>query len=72
MLRHDYIRCAWRPFKQELLLQWRRLNEHDLASAGPNRRNIARIIANKYGVASQLVEGYMTNLEQAMTQHQTA
>jgi hypothetical protein len=67
MLRHDYVSCAWRPFKQELLLQWRLLSEQDLAGAGPNRRNLARVIAEKYGIASRLAEGYLARLELAMT-----
>lgn len=63
MTRHDYIDCAWRPFKQELLIQWRKLNEDDLAEAGRNRRSLARIIEQKYGVAWELAETYLANLE---------
>lgn len=61
--RHDYVHCAWRPFKQELLIQWRKLNEEDLQETGRNRRLIARIIERKYGVAWQLAEHYLANLE---------
>lgn len=61
---HESIDCAWRPFKQELLLQWRKLNEDDLMEAGRNRRALARVIERKYGVAWQLAESYLSRLEE--------
>lgn len=67
--RHDYIHCAWRPFKEELLVQWKRLDEDDLREVGRNRHLIARVIERKYGVAWQLAEHYLSNLESHL-QHQ--
>jgi hypothetical protein len=63
---HEFIDCAWRPFKQEVLLQWRKLDEDDLQEAGRNRRSLARIIERKYGVAWQLAETYLSHLEQTL------
>jgi hypothetical protein len=69
MPQHEYIDCAWRPFKQEVLLQWRKLNEDDLLEAGRNRRRLARIIERKYGVAWQLAESYLSRLEASMPRY---
>lgn len=70
--RHDYIHCAWQPFKQELLTQWHRLNEDDLAEAGRNRYLIACAIERKYGVAHQLAEHYLQRLESSFQPHRMA
>ncbi len=72
MMRHEYIDCAWRPFKQELLIQWRKLDEEDLMEAGRNRRHLARIIERKYGVAWQLAESYLNHLETNLQHRQAA
>lgn len=69
MQHRDTIYCAWRPFKQELLIQWRKLNEEDLQEAGRNRHALARIIERKYGVAWQLAETYLGNLEANLARH---
>lgn len=69
MMRHEYIDCPWRPFKQEILVQWRKLDEDDLMESGRNRRVLARIIERKYGVAWQLAESYLTSLEASMQRH---
>lgn len=62
-MRHETIDCSWRPFKQEVLIQWRKLDESDLMESGRNRRTLARIIERKYGVAWQLAESYLSALE---------
>lgn len=67
MPRHDFICCDWKPFRQELLVQWRKLDEWDLAEAGRNRRQLARIIERKYGVAWELAESYLLRLEHNLT-----
>lgn len=72
MHHHDFIDCAWRPFKQELLIQWRKLDETDLMESGRNRRQLARIIERKYGVAWQLAESYLLRLENNMQRQQAA
>lgn len=70
--RHDYIHCAWKPFKEELLIQWHRLSEEDLAETGRNRHLIARAIERKYGVAWQLAEHYLSNLESSFQPYPVA
>lgn len=70
--RNDYIHCPWKPFKDELLVQWRRLNEDDLAEAGRNRHLIARAIERKYGVAWQLAEHYLNRLETSLRPYSMA
>lgn len=61
--RYHSIHCPWHPFKEELLIQWKRLDEDDLREAGRNRHLIARAIERKYGVAWQLAEHYLSSLE---------
>ncbi len=70
--RHDYIHCDWKPFKQELLVQWHRLDEQDLAETGRNRHLIACAIERKYGVAWQLAEHYLSSLETSFQPHRMA
>lgn len=72
MQQHDFIDCAWRPFKQEVLIHWRKLDESDLMESGRNRHTLARIIERKYGVAWQLAESYLRRLEQNMQWHKAA
>ena len=72
MLPREFIACAWSPFKEELLVHWHKLTEEDLREAGRNRRALAKIIERKYGVAWQLAENYLLNLESNLSHSRAA
>lgn len=61
------IRCGWNVLRAQLLLQWARLSARDLDEVGPHRRNLARLIQRRYGIAAELVENYLRNVERALS-----
>jgi hypothetical protein len=62
----DRIRCNWGAFRGQMLLQWKKLSSRELDEAGPSRPGVARLIERKYGIASDLVENYLRNLERSI------
>ena len=62
----DAISCDWDGLCAQLMLQWINLTLEDLSKAGPHRHQIALLIAQKYGVASEMVENYLCNFERTM------
>lgn len=60
------IKCNWVALREQLLQQWERVTRHELESAGPNRRLIAKLIEKKYGIASAMVENYLRNFERTL------
>lgn len=65
-LSQDHIVCDWEILRTQLLNQWQRLTETEVDNAGPNRKQIARLVARKYGIASLCVENYLRNFERTM------
>lgn len=62
----DHIVCDWEALRTQLLYQWQRLTAPEVDSAGPSRRQIARLVERKYGIASICVENYLRNFERAL------
>jgi hypothetical protein len=60
------VACNWPLLRRQLLDQWKRLGEWELDEAGPNCRRLAGLIQQKYGIAMELVESYLHNLERTM------
>lgn len=60
------ISCAWKPFRAQLLLQWKKLQAHELDEAGPDRHKIALLIQQRYGIATSLVESYLKSFERTI------
>ncbi len=66
-LSQDVIGCNWKAFCAQLISQWKRLSASDLETIGPNRRGIARLIAQHYGLAAEPVESYLRSFERYET-----
>ena len=64
--KNDIIDCHWPTLRTMLLMQWRKLSAKELNEAGPKRRRIAMLVQKKYGVAWQLVENYLFNIERSL------
>lgn len=62
----DYVQCNWPLLCGQMLLQWKKLSRADLDETGRKRRDIALLIQQKYGIASELVENYLRNLERCL------
>ena len=63
---HEWMVCDWQALCAQLLQQWNLLTARDLREAGPSRHRIAALVHRKYGVAAELVENYLTNLERTL------
>lgn len=63
---HEWMVCDWQALCAQMLQQWNKLTIDDLRKAWPNRRHIAAVIERKYGVAPELVEHYLSNLERTL------
>ena len=64
--RREWMRCDWPSLCSRLLAQWDRLTPTELRETGPSRRKLANLVERKYGIAPELVERYLTNLERTL------
>ena len=63
------VACDWPALRGQLMLQWNRLKRKDLDKAGPNRRRLAVLIEDEYGIASEMIENYLYHFERTMPLH---
>ena len=60
------IQCSKNAMRELLLQQWRRLTPNDLEETEYVKEQIAILIQYKYGIDSQLIENYLSNLERTL------
>lgn len=56
----------WDSMRRQLLAQWSRLKQADLATIGADRHRIALLVQREYGIPAPLVENYLANLERTL------
>ena len=62
----EWMVCDWQALCAQLLFQWNRLTHDELEKTGANRRRIAVLVSEKYGIDTKLVENYLSNLERTL------
>ncbi|GEM_PF-4272036 len=63
---NDSVACHWPTLRSRLLAQWHKLSIQELNDIGPQRHRLALLVQAKYGIAWQLVENYIRNMERSL------